>query len=380
MPVTDQTTSNSSTGNGVTTVYPYTYKILDEADILVEVDGVTKTLTTHYTVSGVGVSGGGNVTFVTAPASGAVVVLSRSMAYSRDTDYQESGDLLAATLDEDVDRVTMLVQQVRQLIRRAVKLPSGVTADQVLGTGNTAAERASKLIGFDSDGDPALFTAADLDPSLVTAFIATLFDDADAETARTTLGLPDVSQAEAEAGTGTSVRAWTPERVAQAIDALSVSADYSAVVPTTSGKSFDFAIPAGVRRIKVAMSQVSTSGSDSIVVRIGDAGGVESSGYAGMTVTFNGSSSSVGNFGSGYIAAATAGSAGGVRDGVLDLYLLDPATNLWVVSGVVGDTGINYINHVAGRKALSAELTTVRFTTSIGSDDFDGGSINVSWE
>lgn len=380
MPVTDQTTSNSSTGNGVTTVYPYTYKILDEADILVEVDGVAKTLTTHYTVSGVGVSGGGNVTFVTAPASGAVVVLSRSMAYSRDTDYQESGDLLAATLDEDVDRVTMLVQQVRQLIRRAVKLPNGVTADQVLGTGNTAAERASKLIGFDSDGDPALFTVADIDPSLVTAFIATLFDDADAETARTTLGLPDVSQAEAEAGTGTSVRAWTPERVAQAIDALSVSADYSAVVPTTSGKSFDFAIPAGVRRIKVAMSQVSTSGSDSIVVRIGDAGGVESSGYAGMTVTFNGSSSSVGNFGSGYIAAATAGSAGGVRDGVLDLYLLDPATNLWVVSGVVGDTGINYINHVAGRKALSAELTTVRFTTSIGSDDFDGGSINVSWE
>lgn len=380
MPVTDQTTSNSSTGNGVTTVYPYTYKILDEADILVEVDGVAKTLTTHYTVSGVGVSGGGNVTFVTAPASGAVVVLSRSMAYSRDTDYQESGDLLAATLDEDVDRVTMLVQQVRQLIRRAVKLPNGVTADQVLGTGNTAAERASKLIGFDSDGDPALFTVADLDPSLVTAFIATLFDDADAETARTTLGLPDVSQAEAEAGTGTSVRAWTPERVAQAIAALSVSADYSAVVPTTSGKSFDFAIPAGVRRIKVAMSQVSTNGLDAIVVRIGDAGGVESSGYAGMTVTFNGASSSVGNFNSGYIAAATAGGAGGVRDGVLDLYLLDPGTNLWVVSGVVGDTGIDYINHVAGRKALSAELTTVRFTTSAGSDDFDGGSINVSWE
>lgn len=189
MPVTDQTTSNSSTGNGVTTVYPYTFKILDQNDLLVEVDGVTKTLTTHYTVSGVGASGGGNVTFVTAPASDAVVVLSRSMAYSRDTDYQENGDLLAATLDEDVDRVTMLVQQVRQLIRRAVKLPSGVTTDQVLGTGNTAAERASKLIGFDSDGDPALFTVTDLDPSMVTAFIATLLDDADAAAARATLGV-----------------------------------------------------------------------------------------------------------------------------------------------------------------------------------------------
>lgn len=189
MPVTDQTTSNSSTGNGVTTVYPYTFKILDQNDLLVEVDGVTKTLTTHYTVSGVGASGGGNVTFASPPALDAVVVVSRSMAYSRDTDYQENGDLLAATLDEDVDRVTMLVQQVRQLIRRAVKLPSGVTTDQVLGTGNTAAERASKLIGFDSDGDPALFTVTDLDPSTVTAFIATLLDDADAAAARATLGV-----------------------------------------------------------------------------------------------------------------------------------------------------------------------------------------------
>jgi len=188
MPVTDQTTSNSSTGNGVTTVYPYTFKILDQNDLLVEVDGVAKTLTTHYTVSGVGNSGGGNVTFTSPPALDAVVVVSRSMAYSRDTDYQENGDLRAATLDEDVDRVTMLIQQVRQLIRRAVKLPSGVTADQVLGTGNTAAERASKMIGFDSNGDLTLFTVADLDPSLVTAFIATLFDDASAAAARATLG------------------------------------------------------------------------------------------------------------------------------------------------------------------------------------------------
>lgn len=250
MPVTDQTTSNSSTGNGVTTVFPYTYKILDEADILVEVDGVTKTLTTHYTVSGVGVSGGGNVTFVTAPASGAVVVLSRSMAYSRDTDYQENGDLLAATLDEDVDRVTMLVQQVRQLIRRAVKLPSGVTADQVLGTGNTAAERASKLIGFDSDGDPALFTAADLDPSLVTAFIATLFDDADAAEARTTLGLvigtnvqaydadiPTVaaSQAEMEAGTEAALRSMSPLLIAQAIAALGATPSSGTFTATLTG-------------------------------------------------------------------------------------------------------------------------------------------------
>jgi hypothetical protein len=188
MPVLDQTTSNSFTGNGVTTVFAYSYKILAEADLLVEVDGVAKTLTTHYTVSGVGNSGGGNVTFLTAPALDAIVVVSRDMDYARATDYQENGDLLAATLDEDVDRVTMLVQQVRQLIRRAVKLPTGVTTDQVLPTGNTVAERASKIIGFDAAGDPALLAAADVDLATVSAFILTLLDDADAAAARATLG------------------------------------------------------------------------------------------------------------------------------------------------------------------------------------------------
>lgn len=113
MPVLDQATANSYTGNGVATVYAYTFKLLDEGDLLVEVDNVVQTLSTHYTVSGVGNSGGGNVTFVTAPPNGDAVELSRDMEFARATDYQENGDLQASTLDEDIDRVVMLTQQVR---------------------------------------------------------------------------------------------------------------------------------------------------------------------------------------------------------------------------------------------------------------------------
>jgi len=235
MPVLDQTTSNSFTGNGVTTVFAYSYKILAEADLLVEVDGVTKTLTTHYTVSGVGNSGGGNVTFLTAPALDSIVVVSRDMDYARATDYQENGDLLAATLDEDVDRVTMLVQQVRQLIRRAVKLPTGVTTDQVLPTGNTVAERASKIIGFDASGDPALLAAVDVGLTTATAFAQTLFDDADAAAARVTLGAAALVNVIEDVASATT------------LDLDSMTGDYGRVTGTTATTAIT--LTSGERRL-----------------------------------------------------------------------------------------------------------------------------------
>lgn len=61
------------------------------------------------------------------------------------------------------------------------------------------------------------------DLAALSTFMGTVLNDADAATARTTLELATVGQAEAEAGTATTTRAWTAERVAQAIAALSPS-------------------------------------------------------------------------------------------------------------------------------------------------------------
>ena len=61
------------------------------------------------------------------------------------------------------------------------------------------------------------------DLAAVSTFMGTVLNDADAATARATLELVTVSQAEAEAGTATTTRAWTSERVKQAIAALQTS-------------------------------------------------------------------------------------------------------------------------------------------------------------
>ena len=126
MTVSSQTPINRSTGNGVTTVFPYGFKIISEADIEVTVDGVAKTLNVDYTVSGVGNEAGGNVAMTAAPANLASVVRRRNMALVRTTDYQDQGEMPAETLDNDFDAAVLMIQQVDEQIGRALILPPGM--------------------------------------------------------------------------------------------------------------------------------------------------------------------------------------------------------------------------------------------------------------
>lgn len=123
MPVTENYEPNVSIGNGVTTVFAYTFRILDEDDLLVQLDGTTQA--SGYTVSGVGDAGGGNVTFSVAPAADVEVLRARAVPYNRETDYQHNGDLLEETLDADFDRQEMQIQQLKVDSDRAPQLPLG---------------------------------------------------------------------------------------------------------------------------------------------------------------------------------------------------------------------------------------------------------------
>lgn len=140
---------NEHTGNGVAVAFAYGFTLLDEADLVVEVGGVA---TSAYSVSGLGNTGGGTVTMDSAPASGASVLLKREIALTRSADYQTNGDLQAATLNDDLDRLWMAIQGVSSDVGSALRSETPDVLDLLPGPSS----RANKLQGYDSDGQPVL--------------------------------------------------------------------------------------------------------------------------------------------------------------------------------------------------------------------------------
>lgn len=148
---------------------------------------------------------------------------------------------------------------------------------------------------------------------------------------------------------------------------------------TTSGTSIDFtSIPATVKRITVMFSSVSTNGGSYPLVQIGDAGGVEATGYAGAAsraASFNALSSG--------FTIDNAATAGEVISGAMVLTLLDSTTNTWACQSVMGisvGSGVGMASLTGGVKSLSAALDRVRITTVNGTDAFDSGKINILYE
>lgn len=126
MTVPAQVPITSSVANGVTSVFPFGFKVAKAADLRVTVDGLGRTLGTHYTVDGLA-DAGGNVTFLPGhlPADGAKVVMRRLMAFERTTAYQNLGDLLASTLNADQDDPVMMIQQLANATLQLTEDPLG---------------------------------------------------------------------------------------------------------------------------------------------------------------------------------------------------------------------------------------------------------------
>ena len=164
---------------------------------------------------------------------------------------------------------------------------------------------------------------------------------------------------------------------ASGVPVASVGITLATEQASTSGTLIDFtSIPAGTKRITVMFNGVSTNGTSDIIVQLGDAGGVENTGYVGSNSLIAASSVVSVSKTDGFGVTNSSGASDALY-GAVTLFLENAATFTWIASGSVGRAGSTGVT--TGRKALSAELDRIRITTSNGTDAFDAGALNIQY-
>ncbi|GJK71875.1 hypothetical protein TUM17564_39020 [Citrobacter freundii] len=131
MTVSTEVDHNDYTGNGVTTSFPYTFRIFKKSDLVVQVVDLNENITelildTDYTVTGAGGYTGGNVILSSALASGYQISISRELPITQETDLRNQGKFFAEVHEDAFDKLTMLIQQVRSWFSLALRKPSFV--------------------------------------------------------------------------------------------------------------------------------------------------------------------------------------------------------------------------------------------------------------
>jgi chemotaxis protein histidine kinase CheA len=162
MTISSTTVRNSYSGDNSTTTFSYTFKIFADSDIQVIIRSAngtetTKTITTHYTVTGAGNSGGGSVIFTSGniPTSTQTVVLRRNIPQTQAIDYIANDPFPAESHEEGLDRATMAIQQLQEELTRSIKLSKTNTMTSTeFSVG--ASDRANKILAFDTNGELAV--------------------------------------------------------------------------------------------------------------------------------------------------------------------------------------------------------------------------------
>lgn len=149
--INDTAPRNQYTASGGQTVFAVSFEFFENADLKVYKNAALQTITTHYTVTGAGVTGGGSITLTSGATAGDIITIVRDIPVKRVTDFPTSGPFNISALNTELDKIVAMVQEREDDITRVVQLSDTDTSTSL--TLPIAASRASKVLGFDATGN-----------------------------------------------------------------------------------------------------------------------------------------------------------------------------------------------------------------------------------
>ena len=196
MTISSTTRKTQLNGNGVTTAFPWAFKVFSSADVVViktTSAGVDTTLVldTDYSVSlnaDQNSSPGGTITYPlsgSALPSGDRLTITSSVDMLQETDLTSGGGFYPQVIEDAFDKAIIIIQELFERLSNTVRAPDSETG--VSFQLPTATERAGHTLGFDSSGNVLALSA--ITGVVASAFMATVLDDTTAAAARATLGI-----------------------------------------------------------------------------------------------------------------------------------------------------------------------------------------------
>lgn len=172
--MTVNTTASKVTqqGNGATTLWPYAFEIpgatsTDQSNVRVTIldTTVTPNATTvlannQYSISGINNAAGGTVTYPLSGApmgAGLSITIERNVPYIQSTDFPNQSAFLGSVVTNTFDYCMMCIQQLLTRLTYTLNFPLTDAVPPVTLPG--AEVRANTFLGFDGNGQPAVFAS-----------------------------------------------------------------------------------------------------------------------------------------------------------------------------------------------------------------------------
>lgn len=136
------------------TAFDYPFPIFQNSDLVVLKNSFTQLLNTDFTVTGAGNDTGGTVTLVVAAALNDVITITRKLVIERTSALQPTSAISSELLNTDLDRLTLIAQDLDNSFDRTLQLSIDDTTDTTLVpfTLPVKTARANKFLFCDVNG------------------------------------------------------------------------------------------------------------------------------------------------------------------------------------------------------------------------------------